>query len=101
LVLKAESNSRNNEALRPSPDKTKAFIPFLSPVPLLLFARLIGCRLFRMSVAVLEPSLLLPDETSLNRIRECIINNPHELGTGPGESRKKWGRQILPVVGKF
>ena len=60
MVLKAEINSRNNEALRTSPDKTKALIYLLSPVPFLLLAGLTGCRLFRLSVAVLEASLLLP-----------------------------------------
>ena len=59
MVLKAESNSGNNEALRTSPDKTKALIYLLSPVPFLLLAGLTGCRLFRLSVAGLEASLLL------------------------------------------
>ena len=60
MVLKAEINSRNNEALRTSPDKTNALIYLLSPAPFLLLAGLIGCRAFRLSAAVLESSLLLP-----------------------------------------
>lgn len=60
MVLEAEINSRNIEALRTSPDKTNTLIYLLSPAPFLLLASFTGCRLFRLSVAVLGPTFLIP-----------------------------------------